>query len=114
MEVLENYLVSVIIFFSNLLGALGTIVIVVVAIKAIAIFFVQIKLEAYDEIRLNLIRGLALGLEFGIGSSILKIFAVETVTDIALLAAIIIIRTFLIYVIYREIKAYKKMKEVKL
>ena len=111
MEILEKYLVSTIIFFSNFLGALGTIVIVVVSIKAIIEFFVKISQSVYDDIRLNLIRGLALGLEFGIGSSILKIFAVETILDIALLAAIIIIRTFLIYVIYREIKAYKNLKD---
>ncbi len=113
MEVLENYLVSIIIFFSNFLGALGTIVIVIVAIKAILEFFKKIKQDAYDDIRLKLIRGLALGLEFGIGSSILKIFAVETPLDVALLAAIIFVRTFLIYVIYREIKVYKNLSEDK-
>jgi len=113
MEMLENYVVSTIIFFSNALGALGTVVIVIVALKAMVEFFSKLKQAEYDDVRLNLIRGLALGLEFGIGSSILKIFAVETVLDIALLAAIIFIRTFLIYVIYLEIKAYKKLRKAK-
>ena len=113
MEELEKYLVSIIIFFSSLLGALGTFVIVFVAFKAMVEFFAKLKQAAYDDVRLNLIRGLALGLEFGIGSSILKIFAVETTLDIVLLAAIILIRTFLIYVIYKEIKAYKNMNKTK-
>lgn len=104
MATFEKSIVSAIVFGADILDGFGAVVILVVAVKAVASFFMNIRQSDYDTIRLDLIRGLALGLEFKIGSSILKTVAVSRLVDVELLAAILLIRTFLVFVIHREIK----------
>lgn len=105
----EDSLIASIVFGADILDAFGAVVILVVAIRAVIEFAISIRKADYDVIRLNLIRGLALGLEFKIGSSILRTVAVTRLIDVELLAAILLIRTFLIFVIRREIKDTREM-----
>lgn len=105
----ESSLIEIIVLGANILDGFGAVVIMVVASRAIIEFFIRLKTADYDVIRLNLIRGLALGLEFKIGSSILKTVAITRLIDVELLAAILLIRTFLVFVIRREIKDARDM-----
>ena len=100
----ENSLVNIIVLGASILDAFGAVVIVIVSARALLEFFIRFRAAYYDTIRLDLIRGLALGLEFKIGSSILRTVAVTTLVDVELLAAILLIRTFLVFVIRRELR----------
>lgn len=55
-------------------------------------------------IRLNLARGMALGLEFKLGSEILRTVVVRELSEVATVAAIIALRAALTFLIHWEIK----------
>ena len=59
------------------------------------------------EIRLNLATGMALGLEFKLGSEILRTVIVRQLSEIATVAAIIALRAALTFLIHWEIKVEK-------
>ena len=67
------------------------------------------------QIRLNLATGMALGLEFKLGSEILRTVIVRELSEIATVAAIIVLRAALTCLIHWEIKVEKaddeEMKE---
>ncbi|WP_036486507.1 DUF1622 domain-containing protein [Myxosarcina sp. GI1] len=62
------------------------------------------RLDVSEVIRLQLGRGLALGLEFTIASDILRSGVAPTRQDISNLAAIVLLRTLLNYFLAREIR----------
>ncbi len=59
-------------------------------------------------IRLNLATGMALGLEFKLGSEILRTVVVRDLSEIATVAAIIALRAALTFLIHWEIKIEKE------
>lgn len=69
---------------------------------------------AYDyvkrnpSIRLNLAQGMALGLEFKLGSEILRTVVVRQLSEVAVVAAIIALRAALTFLIHWEIKIEKE------
>lgn len=62
--------------------------------------------------RLNLAKGLAMGLEFKLGSEILRTVIVRDYTEIGIVAAIIILRAALTFLIHWEIKNEEGSSEV--
>ena len=62
-------------------------------------------------IRLNLAQGMALGLEFKLGSEILRTVVVREFSEIATVAAIIALRAALTFLIHCEIKVEKKSEK---
>lgn len=68
------------------------------------LFLRRQQLDASEVIRLQLGRGLALGLEFTIASDILRSGVAPTRQDISNLAAIVLLRTLLNYFLAREIR----------
>lgn len=63
------------------------------------------------QIRLNLAIGMALGLEFKLGSEILRTVIVRELSEIATVAAIIVLRAALTFLIHWEIKEEKADEE---
>ena len=63
------------------------------------------------QIRLNLAIGMALGLEFKLGSEILRTVVVRDLAEIATVAAIIVLRAALTFLIHWEIKEEKADEE---
>ena len=59
-------------------------------------------------IRLNLATGMALGLEFKLGSEVLRTVVVRDLSEIATVAAIIALRAALTFLIHWEIKIEKE------
>ena len=55
-------------------------------------------------IRLNLARGMALGLEFKLGSEILRTVIVRDLSELVIVAGIILLRAALTFLIHWEIK----------
>lgn len=65
------------------------------------------------QIRLNLATGMALGLEFKLGSEILRTVIIRDFSEIATVAAIIALRAALTFLIHWEIKAEKADEELR-
>lgn len=75
------------------------------AFRALLIFFRRGSAEAATEdVRLRLGRWLVLALEFQVAADILRAAATPTWTDLGQLAAVIVLRTALNYVLRREIR----------
>ncbi len=66
-----------------------------------------------SDIRLNLAKGLAMGLEFKLGSEILRTVAVREFREILIVASIIALRALLTFLIHWEIKNEEHDKEEK-
>lgn len=64
--------------------------------------------------RLRLAKGMALGLEFKLGSEILRTVVVREFTEIGLVAAIIVLRAALTFLIHWEIKTEESQMEQEL
>jgi uncharacterized membrane protein len=84
----------------------GVFVIVLAGLRGI-----QDYVRKNPEIRLNLAIGMALGLEFKLGSEILRTVIVRDLTEIITVAAIIVLRAALTFLIHWEIKEEKADEE---
>ena len=62
--------------------------------------------------RLHLAKGMALGLEFKLGSEILRTVAVRSFTEILIVACIIALRALLTFLIHWEIKNEERTSEL--
>lgn len=67
-----------------------------------------------DDTRIYLAKGLAMGLEFKLGSEILRTVVVREWKEIAIVAGIIILRAALTFLIHWEIREEERVRESKL
>lgn len=88
---------------------MGVLVIVLTGLKGIWGFF-----KKDSHLRLNLVMGMALGLEFTLGSEILHTIVARGFAEIATVAAIVVLRVALTILIHWEIKAEKAEEEEEL
>lgn len=84
---------------------IGVAIIVAAGIKG----FVQ-YVRKDPSVRLQLAQGMALGLEFKLGSEILRTVVVRELGEVALVAAIIAVRAALTFLIHWEIRIEEKTK----
>lgn len=84
----------------------GVFVIIVAGLKGIRDY-----VQKNPQIRLNLATGMALGLEFKLGSEILRTVIVRELSEIATVAAIIVLRAALTFLIHWEIKTERADEE---
>lgn len=84
----------------------GVFVIIVAGLKGIRDY-----VQKNPQIRLNLATGMALGLEFKLGSEILRTVVVRELSEIATVAAIIVLRAALTFLIHWEIKTERADEE---
>lgn len=82
---------------------MGVIVIIVAGIRGIYDY-----VKHNPTIRLNLAQGMALGLEFKLGSEILRTVVVRQLSEVAVVAAIIALRAALTFLIHWEIKVERE------
>ena len=92
-----------------LLVFIGVGVIVVAALQGIYNYVRRDPLT-----RLKLAKGMAMGLEFKLGSEILRTVVVREFTEIGLVAAIIVLRAALTFLIHWEIKTEESQMEQEL
>ena len=92
-----------------LLEFIGVGVIVVAALQGIYNYMRRDPLT-----RLKLAKGMAMGLEFKLGSEILRTVVVREFTEIGLVAAIIVLRAALTFLIHWEIKTEESQMEQEL
>ena len=87
------------------LGIVGFEAVGVAVILAAGLRGVADCLQRQPSARLRLARGMALGLEFKLGSEILRTVVVRDLGEIALAGAIILLRAALTFLIHWEIRA---------
>ena len=108
-EQLHEGLVTLVNLSVVLLEFIGVGVIVVAALQGILNYIRRDPLT-----RLKLAKGMAMGLEFKLGSEILRTVVVCEFTEIGLVAAIIVLRAALTFLIHWEIKTEESQMEQEL
>ena len=93
-------ILSIIIDYAILLFEyVGVLVLIITGIRGIVNYLTRNPMT-----RLNLAKGLAMGLEFKLGSEILRTVVIRDLSEIAIVAAIIAVRAALTLLIHWEIK----------
>lgn len=100
MSELLNSILSIIVEYSILLFEfIGVLVLIITGIRGIFEYVTRNPLT-----KLNLAKGMAMGLEFKLGSEILRTVVVRQLSEVTIVAAIIAIRAALTWLIHWEIK----------
>ena len=108
-EQLHEGLVTLVNLSVVLLEFIGVGVLVVAALQGILNYIRRDPLT-----RLKLAKGMAMGLEFKLGSELLRTVVVREFTEIGLVAAIIVLRAALTFLIHWEIKTEESQMEQEL
>jgi len=101
-EVIDELLVIIADYAILLFEFVGVAVLIVSGIRGIVNYLTRNPLT-----RLNLAKGMSLGLEFKLGSEILRTVVIRDVSEIIIVAGIIAVRAALSFLIYWEIKNEK-------
>ena len=96
---IELFLTYIVEFCTILLELFGVIVLVYTAIKC----FIQ-WIRHDSNLRLELAQGIALSLEFKMGSEVLRTVVVREWAELGILGAVIVLRGLLTFLIHWEIK----------
>ena len=105
MEVVLDFLVNTSI---HLFELVGVVVLILAGIQGVANYIRRDPL-----VRLKLAKGMALCLEFKLGSEILRTVVVREWKEIAIVAGIIVLRAALTFLIHWEIRQEEKEEEKK-
>jgi uncharacterized membrane protein len=107
----EELLVTAVGYLRLAVEAVGTVVIGIGVFSTAfryALSLTGLRKYSNSEIRLHLGQYLALALEFQIGSDILSTAVTPTLSDVELLAAVVVIRTVLNYFLSKELERERK------
>ena len=98
-EILNNMLITIADYAIFLFEFVGVIVLILTGFRGIIDYIKRNPLT-----KLNLAKGMALGLEFKLGSEILRTVVIRELSEIGIVAAIIAVRAALTLLIHWEIK----------
>ncbi len=98
-EILHSLLTVVVDYAIIFFEFMGVLVLIIAGIKGVVNYFSKNPLT-----RLNLAKGMAMGLEFKLGSEILRTVVVRELKEILTVAGIIGLRAALTFLIHWEIK----------
>jgi len=96
---MENFLTYIIGFSVIVLELFGVIILISTALKC----FLQ-WIRHSESLRLDLAKGIALSLEFKLGSEVLRTVIVRDWSELGILGAVIILRGLLTFLIHWEIR----------
>lgn len=102
---LEHLVSTLVPFGIHVLELMGVVVILVGAVKAFYKYGLNLLAKKNYAVKLELAKTLTLALEFKLGAEILKTVIVKSLDEMYILAAIILLRAVLAFVIHWEIKA---------
>lgn len=103
----SGILINIVDIIIIILEAMGIIVIVAAGFRS---FYGYLKRET--DIRLRFAQAMATGLEFKLAGEILRTVIVRDMTEIAIVASIILLRAFMAILIHWEIKTERKACEL--
>lgn len=106
---IELFLTYIVEISTILLELFGVIVLVYTAIKSFVLWT-----RRSDNLRLELAQGIALSLEFKMGSEVLRTVVVRDWSELGILGAVIFLRGLLTFLIHWEIKHEKEDLKKKL
>lgn len=106
LEIIDLFLIYIVEFCTILLELFGIIVLISTAIKC---FLSWIRHK--PGLRLDLAQGIALSLEFKMGSEVLRTVVVRDWSELGILGAVILLRGLLTFLIHWEIKHEKEALE---
>lgn len=98
-DLLNLILKNIVDYAIFLFEAIGVIVLILAGFRGIYQYFTRNPLT-----KLNLAKGMAMGLEFKLGSEILRTVVIRDLSEIGIVAAIIAVRAALTLLIHWEIK----------
>ena len=104
----ENLVYSIVPEIIGIIELMGVIIIIIGSIKAFYMYGRSLLNHLHYPIKLTLGNSLALGLEFKMGSEILKTLMIQEINEIMILGAIIILRALLSVLIHYEVKSEKE------
>lgn len=96
---LHDFLLTLVDYSILLFEYTGVLIIIIACLRGIYEYVTR-----KPETRLNLAKGMAMGLEFKLGSEILRTVAVRELKEIFIVASIIALRALLTFLIHWEIK----------
>lgn len=102
-EVILDELVGISIHGFELVG------VVIIILSGVQGFVNYVRKD--PKVRLQLAQGMAMGLEFKLGSEILRTVVVRELSEVALVAAIIAVRAALTFLIHWEIRIEERTKQ---
>lgn len=105
---LEQLFSVIIPYTIHILEAMGVFVIIFAALKAFLQYAKRLFNFADDNVKIELAKALALGLEFKLGGEILRTLMVRTLDEMLVLGSIILLRVILTFVIHWEIESDTK------
>lgn len=108
----HHLLEMVVPFISSILELIGVLFIALGSLKAIRDLIRSRFNFGNEDTKLSLAQSLALALEFKMGAEILKTITVRTMDELMILAAIVLIRVVLTFVIHWEIKTTHEDKKL--
>ncbi len=104
-HVLEHYIELLVMYTIFILEIIGIFIIGYSGVRGF-LNYLREKLKFNDTcVKIELAKGLALGLEFKLGGEVLRTILVRTMDEIKVLSAIIILRVILTFVIHWEISS---------
>lgn len=105
-EVLDELLIILADYAILLFEYIGVVILIISGIRGIVNYLTRNPLT-----RLNLAKGMSMGLEFKLGSEILRTVVIRDLSEIAIVAGIIAIRAALTFLIHWEIKNEERSSE---
>lgn len=105
LRLIENFVELITPIVIHILESMGIIIIIIGAIKAFYKFILNTITKDNIPIKVEFAQSLTLALEFKLGAEILKTVIVRSLDEMYILAAIIVLRAILAFVIHWEMKA---------
>ena len=105
---------QILLFFIHMLEWMGIAVIVFAGVRAFVFYIIRRFNFGDENIKHTLAKALAVGLEFKLGAEILKTVMLQTLDEVFILAAVVVLRVVLTYVIHWEIKLHEDSEHKKL
>ncbi|GAB6168706.1 hypothetical protein JCM1393_11660 [Clostridium carnis] len=102
---LEHFVTTIVPIGIHLLETMGILIIIIGALKAFYKYGLNLIAKKNYSIKLEFAQSLTLALEFKLGAEILKTVIVRSLDEMYILAAIILLRAILAFVIHWEMKS---------
>lgn len=110
--IIESLLMTVIPYLAGLIEIIGVLIISLGCLEA----FLGLLRSGFDfgdeDLKIGLARALALSLEFKLAAEILKTVVVRSLDEFITLAAIVILRVVITFVLHWEIKSSDQLKDL--
>jgi uncharacterized membrane protein len=104
---------EILMFCIHMLEWMGISVIVFTGVRAFVLYIIGRFNFSDESIKVMLAKGLAVGLEFKLGAEILKTVMLQTLDEVFILAAVVVLRVILTFVIHWEIKLHEDSERAK-